>query len=639
MYATHWPGVLAPLAIGFAPKNLHAMQNNCHLSKLILEQAKKYGDRAALSYRDYDLNKWVPVSWKEFALNVQKVSFALLRLGVGVQENIAVFSQNKPETHYVDFGAYGIRAVTIPFYATSSAAQITYMLNDAQVRFLFVGEQQQYDVAFSVISVARTLERIIIFDPKVKKKTTDHLSVYFADFLKQALAGGISEALKDEYKKRQADANYDDLCNILYTSGTTGQSKGVMLTYGQYREGFRVNDAVLPLSEDDVFLNFLPYTHIFERAWCYLGLTEGALQCINLRPADVQRSMQEVHPTCMCAVPRFWEKVYQAVLEKMENGSFMERKLIREALEVGKRYWVNYKAKGKNAPMGLSLQYKLYDKTIIKLLRKTLGLERANFFPTAGAAVSPEVEVFAHAAGINMVVGYGLTESLATVSCDIPGKPVTIGSVGRLIDKIEIKFGENDEILLRGKTITPGYYKKDSQTKEAIDADGWFHTGDAGYMKNGELFLRERIKDLFKTSNGKYIAPQMIESKLVLDRYFDQAVIVADKRKFVSALIVPSYKLLEDYAKAKGISVASREELCTHPAIIKFYTERIETLQQDLAHYEQIKRFILLPHPFTMDNGELTNTLKVRRRVVYEHYAEQIEQIYAEAEAEAAAKA
>lgn len=612
------------------------MQNNCHLSKLILEQAKKYGDKAALSYRDYTIGKWLPISWKQFALNVQKVSFALLRLGVKVQENIAVFSQNKPETHYVDFGAYGIRVVTIPFYATSSAAQITYMINDAHVRFLFVGEQQQYDIAFSVISVAQTLEKIIIFDRSVKKDSKDHLSVYFDDFIRDELKGGVSEELKNEYKKRQADANYDDLCNILYTSGTTGQSKGVMLTYGQYYEGFRVNDAVLPLSENDVFLNFLPYTHIFERAWCYLGLTEGALQCVNLRPADVQRSMQEVHPTCMCAVPRFWEKVYQAVLEKLENGSFMERKLIREALEVGKRYWVNYKSKCKPAPLGLSLQYKLYDQTIIKLLRKTLGLERANFFPTAGAAVSPEVEKFVHAAGINMVVGYGLTESLATVSCDVPGKPVTLGSVGRLIDKIEIKFGENDEILLRGKTITSGYYKKDSITKEAIDADGWFHTGDAGYMKNGELFLRERIKDLFKTSNGKYIAPQMIESKLVLDRYFDQAVIVADKRKFVSALIVPNYALIEDYARQQGINFASREELCTHPQIMKFFTERIETLQQDLAHYEQIKRFILLPHPFTMDNGELTNTLKVRRRVVYEHYADSIEKIYIDAENQAA---
>ena len=610
------------------------MLNICHLSKLIPEQAKKYGERAALSYRDYDLNEWIPISWNTFAQQVKRVSYALLRLGVKVQENIGIFSQNKPECLFVDFGSYGIRAVTIPFYATSSGAQVAYMLNDAQIRYLFVGEQEQYDVAFSIISVAQTLERIIIFDKKVKRNENDHLSVFLDDFLHDELQGDLQE-VQAEYFQRQADANYADLCNILYTSGTTGQSKGVMLTYGQYAEGFRVNDAVLPLSENDVFLNFLPFTHIFERAWCYLGLCEGALQCINLRPADVQRSMQEVHPTCMSSVPRFWEKVYQAVLDKMENGSFMERKLIREALELGGRYWEKYKARGKQAPLGMKLQFQLYDKTIIRILRKTLGLERANFFPTAGAAVSPEVEKFVHAAGLNMIVGYGLTESLATVSCDVPGKPVSLGSVGRLIDGIEIKFGANDEILLRGKTITPGYYKRESLTKEAIDAEGWFHTGDAGYMKDGELFLRERIKDLFKTSNGKYIAPQMIESKLVLDRYFEQAVVVADQRKFVSALIVPDYKLLEQFASQQGLGVQGREDLCRHPKVLQFFTERIATLQQDLAHYEQIKRFVLLPSPFTMANGELTNTLKVRRRVVYEHYAEVIDHIYAEAEAAA----
>lgn len=611
------------------------MLNNCHLSRLVLEQAKKYGDRAALSYRDYDRNKWISISWKSFAKNVRRVSFALLRQGVKVQENIAVFSQNKPETHFVDFGAYGIRVVTIPFYATSSASQITYMLNDAEVRFLFVGEQQQYDTAFSVLQVAQTLEKIIIFDRKVKRNEKDRLSVYLDDFLRENLKDGVAD-LEEEYLRRQKSANDDDLCNILYTSGTTGQSKGVMLTYGQYREGFRVNDRVLPLSEDDVFLNFLPYTHVFERAWCYLGLAEGARQCINLRPADVLQSLQEVHPTCMSSVPRFWEKVYQAVLDKISNGSFVERKLISEALRTGTRYWTDYKAKGKPAPAGLALKYRLYDRTIIRVLRKTLGLERANFFPTAGAAVSPEVEKFVHAAGLNMVCGYGLTESLATVSCDVPGMPVTLGSVGRLVDKIEIKFGENDEILLRGKTIMRGYYRKESATKEAIDAEGWFHTGDAGYMKNGELFLRERIKDLFKTSNGKYVAPQMIESKLVLDRFFDQAVVVADKRKFVSALVVPDFKVLEAYARDNGIEAADRKELCRNLKVIQMYTERIATLQQDLAHYEQIKRFILLPAPFSMENGELTNTLKVRRRVVYEHYADEIDRMYAEAEAKRA---
>lgn len=606
------------------------MLNNCHLSKLIHEQAAQYGQRTALSWRDYDADRWVPVSWTAFSELVRTTSVGLLQLGVGVQENIAVFSQNKPECLYVDFGAYGIRAVTIPFYATSSGAQVAYMINDAEIRFVFVGEQEQYDAAFGVISVCPTLEKIIIFDQKVKRRPNDHLSVYFEEFL--AAADVARPELLPTVEERTAQALPEDVANILYTSGTTGGSKGVILTHGMYQEGIKVNDAVLPLGDKDVILNFLPFTHVFERAWSYLCLAEGARLAVNLRPTDVLRSLQEVHPTCMSSVPRFWEKVYQGVLEKLENSSYLERRLINGALKVGAECWTQYLSKGKSLPLSLHMKYSFYSRTVIKLLLRMLGLENANFFPTAGAAVSPDVERFVHAAGIYMVVGYGLTESTATVSCDHPGKVNSLGSVGRLIEGLEIKFGENDEILLRGKTITPGYYKKETITKAAIDEDGWFHTGDAGYMKDGELYLKERIKDLFKTSNGKYIAPQMIESKLVIDKYIDQAVIVADKHKFVSALIVPDYALLEKYAEANGIEAADRVALCRDGRIHNMLAERIETLQQDLANYEKVKRFILLPDPFTIANGELTNTLKVKRRVVYERYAEQIEKMYEEAE-------
>ena len=610
------------------------MQNNAHLSVLIQEQAKRYGERTALQYRDYEIGKWLPVSWNTFSEKATAVSHALLSLGVKVQENIAIFSQNKPECLYTDFGAYGVRAVTIPFYATSSGAQVSYMMNDAAVRFLFVGEQPQYDTAFSVMSLCSHLEKIIIFDRSVHKHKQDKVSIYFDEFLQLG-----SPEVAAEHAKRQSEATMEDLACILYTSGTTGNSKGVMLTCGMFHEAFRVHDLMLNLNENDIILNFLPFTHVFERAWSYHCLTEGARLAINLRPLDVQKSMQEVHPTCMCSVPRFWEKVYQAVLDKMENGSPVLRKLIREALNVGGRYWEDYKAKGITPPLGLSLKFAFFNRTVIKLLRKQLGLERANFFPTAGAAVPREVERFVHAAGLNMKVGYGLTESTATVSCDRDNQVITPGSVGRVIDGLEIKIGENNEVLLRGKTITPGYYKQESATREALDADGWFHTGDAGYIKNGELFLTERIKDLFKTSNGKYIAPQMIESKLVIDRYIEQAVIVADERKFVSALIVPDYKLLERYANEQGIIVGSREVLCKEPTVLKMLAERIETLQQDLAHYEKIKRFLLLTEPFSIENGELTNTLKVKRRVVYQRYATEIDKIYAEAEKEHTPKA
>lgn len=603
------------------------MLNTSFLATLIHEQAKIYGEKTVMSYRDYDKNEWIPISWTEFSDTVYKVSNALLALGVNVQENIAVFSQNKPECLYVDFGAYGIRAVTIPFYATSSEAQISYMVDDAEVRYIFVGEQEQYDIAFRIIPYSTTLHKLIIFDRKVVKNSQDTVSIYFDDFLRL----GEEHLHQKEVKKRMSEVREDDLVNILYTSGTTGASKGVMFTNLMYHDAMIANDKVLNLSEDDVVLNFLPFTHVFERAWSYLCLSEGVHMYVNLRPADVLQSLQEVHPTCMCAVPRFWEKVYAGVQEKIRTSNPVQRALLQEALHVGRAYNVAYKMRGLQPPLPLKMRYKFFEKTVIALLKKTLGLENANFFPTAGAAVPPAVEEFVHAAGINMVTGYGLTESTATVSCAWKGMPKTIGSVGRVIDGVDLKIGENNEILLKGTSITKGYYRKEDATHAAIDADGWFHTGDAGYLKNGELFLTERLKDLFKTSNGKYIAPQMIESKLVVDRFIDQIVIIADQRKFVSALIVPDYAILEEFAKRHHIPYGSVAELCKNPDINRMILFRINTLQQEFAHYEQVKRITLLPEPFSMEKGELTNTLKIKRSVVSKNYAEAIDEMYKDA--------
>ncbi len=602
------------------------MLNNQPFAVLIHEQARRYGDKVALSYRDYERNEWMPVTWNEFSATVRLVANALIKWGVKVQENIGVFSQNKPECLYTDFGSYGVRAVTIPFYATSSEAQVKFMVNDAQVRYVFVGEQDQYDTAFRVLPLCPSLQKLIVFDRSVVLDPRDQVSVYFDDFLKL----GEDGAGQAEVDKRTAEADIDDLANILYTSGTTGGSKGVMLTHRMYRAALKANDAVLPMSEEDVVLDFLPFTHVFERAWSYLSLAEGSQLAINLRPADVQRSLREVRPTCMASVPRFWEKVYAGVMEKIEQSSPMQRHLMQDALRVGRDYNVNYRMKGLVPPLQLKLRYLFYEKTIIALLKKTLGLDRGNFFPTAGAAIPPVVEEFVHSVGILMLAGYGLTESTATVSCDWAGHQTTIGSVGRVVDGVEIKIGENNEILLRGDTITKGYYRQAEATAQAIDADGWFHTGDAGYMQNGELYLTERIKDLFKTSNGKYIAPQAIESKLVVDRYIDQLVIIADKRNFVSALVIPEYNLLRQYADEHGIAYASVEELCANPQIVKMVLERIKTLQQEFAHYEQVKRITLLPKPFSMERGELTNTLKIKRPVLNENYKAQIDAMYAE---------
>ena len=602
------------------------MQINSHLSRLVYDVAAKFGDREALIYREFGSKQWQSYSWNQFAETVKKVSNAMLNLGVKVQENVGVFSQNSVQYLFCDFGAWGIRAVTIPFYATSSEQQIQFMLNDARIRFLFVGEQEQYDKARRVLGTCQTLERIIIFDRGVRLAEGDTTAMYFDDFL----ALGDNLPRQTEVEALQAQASMDDIANILYTSGTTGDSKGVILTCGQYHAAMEANGKCVPVNENDRVLNFLPFTHIFEKGWKILCITVGARLIVNTYPLEVQQTMREQHPTCMSSVPRFWEKVYTGVQEKIESSGSVQRKLFYHALNVGRKHNIEYLANGKRPPLALHLEYEMLNKTVFSLVRKELGLENAHFFPTAGAAVSPYVEEFVHSIGINMIVGYGLTESLATVSCDHLGQPYTVGSVGHPIEGISIRISNEGEVLLKGPTITKGYYNRDDITRQSFTDDGYFRTGDSGYLKDGELFLKERIKDLYKTSNGKYIAPQMIESKLLVDKYIDQIAIIADQRKFVSALIIPVYPLLEEYAREHNIAFSSREDLCHNKQIYQMIMERIETLQQQLAHYEQVKRFTLLPNAFSMERGELTNTLKIKRRVLNENYKREIDKMYEE---------
>lgn len=602
------------------------MQTNSHLSVLVHDQAKNYGNREALIYQDFGNEEWKSLSWNDFSTKVKTVSNALLNMGVKVQENIGVFSQNCPQYLFCDYGAWGVRAVTIPFYATSSEQQIQYIVNDAKIRFLFVGEQEQYDKAKRVMSLCPTLERIVVFDASVALNRSDANAIYFDDFLK--LGEGFPR--QTEVAKLSSEATFEDLANILYTSGTTGDSKGVMLTYGQYHAALAANAKCVNVREEDRVLDFLPFAHIFEKAWAILSVSVGARLIINNDPKRVQQSMRETNPTCMSAVPRFWEKVYAGVMEKIENSSTVSQRIFNYALSVGRKHNIDYLSRGKRPPISLSIKYNTINKTLFAKIRKELGLVNPNIFPTAGAAISPHIEEFVHSVGINMIAGYGLTESLATVTCDHHGEPYTVGSVGRLVDGLEMKISEEGEVLLKGPTIFKGYYNRKDVTEESFTPDGFFKTGDAGYIKNGELFLTERIKDLFKTSNGKYIAPQMVESRLMVDKYIDQIAIIADERKFVSALIVPEYRLLEAYAQSRGKIYLSTEELCADADVNAMLKERIDTLQQQFAYYEQVKRFTILPAPFTMESGELTNTLKLRRRVVNERYKAIIDKMYEE---------
>lgn len=597
-----------------------------HFAELIHRQAEKYGNRTALKHRDNATGKWLKISWREFSDKVMLTAKAMAEFGIKVQENIGVYSQNMPQCLYTDFGAYGNRVVSIPMYATNSPGQIEYIINDAKIRTLFVGEQLQYNNAFKVQKDSKYLERLVVFDPAVKMNPEDKTSIYFDDFLRL----GDNAHAESTVKIRMTEAVPEDLATIIYTSGTTGESKGVMLPHSCYLEAMRIHDVRLPLVTDkDLSMSFLPMTHIFEKAWCYYCLHKGVTIAINQDPKMIQKTLPEVHPTLMCNVPRFWEKVCAGVHEKINSASPAMKKIFLDAIETGRKYNLEYKNKGIPAPCGLKLKFQFYNKTVFTLLKRVLGIERGRFFPVAGAPLSDTVNEFLQSVNIPIAYGYGLSETTATV-CFYPEIGFQFGSIGEVMPGVQVKIDPgNNEILVKGKTVMSGYYNKPEETKRAFTEDGFFRTGDAGRLEGNTLFFTERIKDLYKTSNGKYIAPQAIEMVMSGDNYIEQIAVIGDQRKFVSALIVPAYPLLEKYAGEKGISFESREELVKNKDIIRFIEARVEEHQKNLASYEKIKRFTLLPEPFMM-GCELTDTLKLRRPVVLQKYATEIEAMYEE---------
>lgn len=597
-----------------------------HFAELIHRQAEKYGNRTALKHRDNATGKWLKISWREFSDKVMLTAKAMAEFGIKVQENIGVYSQNMPQCLYTDFGAYGNRVVSIPMYATNSPEQIEYIINDAKIHTLFVGEQLQYNNAFKVQKDSKYLERLVVFDPAVKMNPEDKTSIYFDDFLRL----GDNAHAESTVKIRMTEAVPEDLATIIYTSGTTGESKGVMLPHSCYLEAMRIHDVRLPLVTDkDLSMSFLPMTHIFEKAWCYYCLHKGVTIAINQDPKMIQKTLPEVHPTLMCNVPRFWEKVYAGVHEKINSASPAMKKIFLDAIETGRKYNLEYKNKGIPAPCGLKLKFQFYNKTVFTLLKRVLGIERGRFFPVAGAPLSDTVNEFLQSVNIPIAYGYGLSETTATV-CFYPEIGFQFGSIGEVMPGVQVKIDPgNNEILVKGKTVMSGYYNKPEETKRAFTEDGFFRTGDAGRLEGNTLFFTERIKDLYKTSNGKYIAPQAIEMVMSGDNYIEQIAVIGDQRKFVSALIVPAYPLLEKYAGEKGISFESREELVKNKDIIRFIEARVEEHQKNLASYEKIKRFTLLPEPFMM-GCELTDTLKLRRPVVLQKYATEIEAMYEE---------
>ncbi len=598
-----------------------------HLAELVHKQAEKYGSRTALKYRDDKNEKWIKISWSEFADLVFKTAKAMAEFGIEVQENIGICSQNMPECLYVDFAAYANRAVSVPLYATSSPAQIAFIVDDAQIQTLFVGEQLQYNNAFKVQKESTNLKRLIIFDPEVKLNPEDNTSIYFEDFLKL----GDNTHAESTVRVRMNAACAEDLATIIYTSGTTGNSKGVLLYHTQYLQAMHIHTIRLPyVTDKDLSMCFLPLTHIFEKAWVYFCITRGAKIAINRDPKMIQKTLPEIHPTMMCNVPRFWEKVYVGVHEKINSFPPLLRSFFLRAIEVGRIHNLEYKNKRLTPPLSLRIKFAFYNKTAFMLLQKKLGIDRGHIFPVAGAPLADKVNEFLQSVNIPIIYGYGLSETTATVCCYNPVGFV-IGSIGEIMPEVEVKIDpSNNEILIKGKTVTPGYYKRPEENEKAFTEDGFFRTGDAGYIEGNVLYFTERIKDLYKTSNGKYVAPQAIEGLISSDKYIEQIAVLGDERKFVSALIVPAYGLLEEYAEQKGITYTSRADLVSNSEIHRMIESRIEEYQRNLASYERIKRFTILSEPFTMEGRELTDTLKLRRNVIKEKYATEIDAMYEE---------
>lgn len=598
-----------------------------HFAEMIHRQAEKYKSRAALKVRDEATGKWNKISWRELSDKIMLAAKAMTEYGIKVQENIGIYSQNMPQCFYADFGAYACRAVTIPMYATSSPSQIKYIIEDAEISTVFVGEQQQYNNAYIVLKDSTVLKRLIIFDPTVKLNPEDKTSIYFDDFLRL----GDNALAESAVKVQMHEASANDIATIIYTSGTTGEPKGVVIHHYNYLEAMRIHDIRLPqVNDKDLVVCFLPLTHIFEKAWTYLCLHRGTTIAINHDPKNILRTLSEIHPTAMCNVPRFWEKVYVGVQEKINTSSPTIQKIFRNAIEIGRKYNLEYRNEGLKAPMSLKLKFDFYEKTVFTLLKKVLGLEKGRIFPVAGAPLSDSVNEFLQSVNIPIIYGYGLSETTATV-CFCPEIGIKIGSIGKVMPGLEVKIDEtNNEILVKGKTVTSGYYKKPEENAKAFTEDGFFRTGDAGRLEGDTLYFTERIKDLYKTSNGKYIAPQAIEMQLGSDKYIEQIAVIADERKFVSALIVPDYALLEEIAKKKKITFSNREELLADNEIQRFIGSRIEELQKDLSPFEKIKKFTLLPKPFSMEDGELTDTLKLKRKIITEKYKQEIEKMYVE---------
>ncbi len=599
------------------------------LTNMISENSRRYGDREAYRFCWRKGGEWLSTSWADFATQVKVAARAFAAMGLAEQERIAICSPNTPQVLIAEFGGFCNRLAGIPVYSGSSQEQFDFIVSNGEARVIFVGDRHQYPLAYNYWKAnPEKVLRIVVFkNDELELEPDDTITIFWDDFLR---LGMNAPAETDAIVEKRTEAGVpSDMATLIYTSGTTGEPKGVVLTHANYDACIEMHEERLSEVKDtETAMAFLPMSHILEKAWGYFCLGRGVHMAVNYDPRVIQETIHEVHPNLMTTVPRFWEKVYTAVKEKIAGMSKMQRLAVARALKVGKRRNLHYRRLGLKVPALLEKEYQFWDRRIFSKLAHAIGIPEPNMFPTAGAPLSNRICEFFQSVGINIVIGYGLSETTATVTC-FPKTGYQIGTVGTPLPGVNVKIDENGEILVKAPTVTPGYYRNPEANAQAFTPDGWFRTGDAGHFtEDGALVLTERVKDLFKTSNGKYIAPQMLESRLAENKYIDEAAVIGDQRKFVSALIVPNFPNLRKWAENHGLGSEDTEELLRNPKVLEFMMQQVESVQKGVASYEKIKRITLLPNHFSVMNGEVTNTMKVRRPIVAKRYAKEIEAMY-----------
>lgn len=587
------------------------------IGEVLFNRVEQYREHVALRYKKE--GAWHNISWEEFGNRVETCAGALLSMGIKPGDRVAILSENRPEWAISDLGIISIRGITVPIYHTNKAQQIEFVLQDAGARVLIVSTPTILKEVLEIRQNIEHLEMIILIDMEETIDIPQEI-VSFDDFLKEG-ANYIADH-PEEVSQLIAQAQEDETVSFVYTSGTTGNPKGVMLSHKNFISNVEAASSVVDIHPQEEVLSFLPLSHSFERmAGYYLVIFAGGTIAYAEGVNEVVNNMPEIRPHVMVSVPRLYEKMYAGILNAISEGSPLKQKIFLWSVEVGKEWFYTHLHQ-KTPSLSLRVKHSLAETLVFKKLKELTG-GRLRFFVSGGAALARDINEFFHAIGIPILEGYGLTETSPVLSVNT-FENLRLGSVGQAIPGVSLKIAEDGEILAKGPNITKGYYNRPEDTEE-IFVDGWFCTGDVGYIDDdGFLFITDRKKDIIVTSGGKNVAPQNIEGLLGTDPFISQAVVFGDKQKYLAGLIIPDFQALSNYCKENGIDYSSNQELVKDQRIIQLYNDRIKELIKDLPSYEQIKKFALLAEEFSTDTGELTPSMKVKRKFVQEKYSDVI---------------